>query len=136
MSISEEREMERHRHHNPGPAGYFASKAGWTITSWVSFGVSLWLFYFAAYIWMRTRKKEYPDEKCQMVFTDDGFSYGASGVYVVSWADVKRVRETPVFWAIHFVDAGRNAFVAIPIDIVDSELRSLIDDRTSSVKDQ
>jgi hypothetical protein len=115
--------------------GYSAMGAGWTIASWASFGVSLWLFNIAACLWVKTRKREYPDEKCQMVFTDGGFSYGASGDFDVSWVDVRCVRETPGFWEIHFVHAGRDRFVVIPSDVMDSELRSLVGNCTQSVEE-
>ncbi|MBI2478770.1 MAG: YcxB family protein [Planctomycetia bacterium] len=113
-----------------------ATSRGNVIVGWILLMIS----FFAAALFVRLQassraaKRRGGEDKpvqTQVTFTDDGIAYeNAVQQSSVSWTDVRRVRKTPVYWALDSMIDGREHWIIIPSDAIDRELGSLIDDHT------
>jgi hypothetical protein len=111
-------------------AAYVAASFDHIVASWILVCASFLLLYTVTSISLNARKRL--DENChvQITFANEGFTYSEDGDFA-QWSQVHLVRRTTLFWALHFVRDGRNAFVVIPTNVIDDELAKLIDDTTT-----
>jgi len=112
-----------------------AVSRGNVIIGWLLFGVSLFaaatfVVVQVALLEAKRRRVDCEPIQSQTTFRDDGFAYhNTVHEFFVSWSDVRYVRKTPVYWALHYMCDGKEASIVIPSDAIDGELGSLIDDQ-------
>ncbi len=117
-----------------------AASRGDAIAGWCLGGVSViaayvLICYQALLLKANSRNSKFEPIKTRVTFTDDGFAYhNAELETCVAWADVHRLRKTPVCWALHCMREGRDTCFVVPSEAVDGEVGRLIDGHTAKAQ--